>query len=81
MATLLCISQQFCLMSGRHVPHLEEVALKLHQRGLDLLLNVQDAMNHVERLREKDVRDLLSETEFVLRELLARDVPTEKVDQ
>ncbi len=55
--------------------------MKLHQRGLDLLLNVQDAMNHVERLREKDVRDLLSETEFVLRELLARDVPTQKVEQ
>ncbi len=51
--------------------------MKLHQRGLDLLLNVQDAMNHTDKLSEKDVSDLLREAEFVLRELLARDVPVE----
>lgn len=48
---------------------------QLHQRGVDLLLNVQDALNHVERLSPKDIRDLLAETEIVLRDLLARDVP------
>lgn len=48
---------------------------QLHQRGVDLLLEVQDALNHVEKLSSKDVRDLLTETEIVLRDLLARDVP------
>lgn len=51
--------------------------MKLHQRGVDLLLNVQDALGHVDRLAERDVRDLLRETEIVLRDLLARDVPVQ----
>jgi len=49
--------------------------MKLHQRGVDLLLNVQDALEHMDKLSAKDVSDLLRETEIVLRELLARDVP------
>lgn len=49
---------------------------RLHQRGVDLLLNVQDALNNIERLSAKDVRDLLAETELVLSHLLARDVPS-----
>lgn len=51
--------------------------MKLHQRGVDLLVNVQDALSHAHTLSEKDVRELLKETEFVLRQLLARDVPVE----
>jgi hypothetical protein len=35
--------------------------MKLHQRGVDLLLNIQDAMQHPEALSAKDVRDLLAE--------------------
>lgn len=45
----------------------------LHQRGIDLMLNVQSALDHAERLSVNDVRALLKETEVVLRELLARD--------
>lgn len=52
--------------------------MKLHQRGVDLLLNVQDALGHVHQLSEKDFRELLRETETVLRELLARDVPAKE---
>lgn len=54
--------------------------MKLHQRGVDLLLNVQDAMQHPGRLSPKDIRGLLEETEAVLRELLARDIPTQADD-
>lgn len=50
--------------------------MKLHQRGVDLLLNIQDAMQHPDTLSAKDVRDLLAEMESVLHDLLARDVPT-----
>ena len=55
--------------------------MKLHQRGVDLLLNVQDATQHLDRLSSKDIRDLLTETEVVLRELLARDIPREVEDE
>lgn len=51
--------------------------MKLHQRGVDLLLNVQDALDHMEKLSAQEVRALLTETEVVLRDLLARDQPTE----
>lgn len=49
--------------------------MKLHQRGIDLLLNLQDALEHPDKLAPKDIRDLLAEAEVVLRDLLARDVP------
>lgn len=48
--------------------------MKLHQRGLDLLLDVQDALQHSNKLSSEDVHNLLAETEIVLRNLLARDV-------
>lgn len=48
---------------------------RLHQRGVDLLLDVQGALDHVEKLSAKDIRNLLNEMEIVLRDLLARDVP------
>ena len=48
---------------------------RLHQRGVDLLLNVQTALEHLDKLTSREVADLLKETETVLRELLARDVP------
>lgn len=49
--------------------------MRLHQRGVDLLLNVQDALEHTDKLTAEDMRSLLRETETVLRELLARDMP------
>lgn len=51
--------------------------MRLHQRGVDLLLNIQDSLNHIERLSDTDVRNLLAEAELVLRDLLDRDVPVE----
>lgn len=52
--------------------------MKLHQRGIDLLLNIHDALEHSDKLSPKDVRALLAETEIVLRDLLARDVPKQE---
>lgn len=54
--------------------------MKIHQRGVDLLLNLQDALGHVDKLSEADVGTLLKEAEGVLRDLLARDVPVKEVD-
>ena len=51
--------------------------MKLHQRGVDLLLNVQSTLEHLEALPAHEVRNLLIETEIVLRDLLARDQPVE----
>ena len=49
--------------------------MKIHQRGIDLLVEIHTALDHVEKLSFKDVRDLLNEAEFVLREVPARDMP------
>jgi hypothetical protein len=54
--------------------------MKLHQRGVDLLLNVQSALEHLESLPAIEVRNLLIETEIVLRDLLARDRPVEPAE-
>ena len=49
--------------------------MKLHQRGVDLLVEIQTALDHIDKMSSKDVRGLLAETEVVLRDLLARDIP------
>lgn len=51
--------------------------MKLHQMGEYLLQVVRDRLAQKEHLSEKEVLELLRETEHVLRELLARDVVTE----
>ncbi|MBN9069846.1 MAG: hypothetical protein J0H60_26325 [Rhizobiales bacterium] len=48
---------------------------QLHQRGIDLLLNVMDAAEHAGKLSTEDIRSLLNEVAEVLGELLKRDVP------
>jgi hypothetical protein len=51
---------------------------QLHQRGVDLLLNVMDAAEHVEKLSHDDMRQILEEVAKVLGELLKRDVPVKR---
>jgi hypothetical protein len=51
---------------------------QLHQRGVDLLLNVMDAAEHVEELSPEDVRRMLKEVAEVLGDLLKRDVPVRR---
>lgn len=49
--------------------------MRLHQRGIDLLLNLQDVIEHLDKLPVAEVQALLKEAETVLRDLLARDAP------
>ncbi|QDB99454.1 hypothetical protein [Mesorhizobium sp. 8] len=49
--------------------------MHLHQRGIDLLVNVQDAADHVDSLTREDIRGILDETSVVLGRLLERDIP------
>jgi len=51
---------------------------QLHQRGVDLLLNVMDAAEHVEKLTHDDTRRILKEVADVLGELLKRDMSAER---
>lgn len=48
--------------------------MKLHQRGVDLLIRLRDALTHIDTLSEKEIRDLAREGEQVLRHLFARDL-------
>jgi len=52
--------------------------MQLHQRGVDLLLNVMDAADHVEKLTRDEMRQILEEVAEVLGELLKRDVPVKR---
>lgn len=54
--------------------------MELHQRGVDLLVTVMDAIDHQDKLEPSDVDWLLRETAQVLGELLKRDVPVERQD-
>ncbi|QDC00335.1 hypothetical protein [Mesorhizobium sp. 8] len=49
--------------------------MQVHQRGLDLLMNVQDAAAHIDSLTREDIRRLLEETSVVLGQLLERGIP------
>ncbi|MGN6773196.1 MAG: hypothetical protein ACTHJQ_25630 [Rhizobiaceae bacterium] len=52
--------------------------MQLHQRGVDLLLDVMDAAEHVDKLSHDEMRRLLKEVADVLGELLKRDVPEKR---
>lgn len=49
--------------------------MQVHQRGVDLLVNVLDAADNVDSLTRKEMRELLKEVGIVLGELLERDIP------
>jgi hypothetical protein len=47
----------------------------LHQRGVDLLIQVMDAKDHIDSLSREEIRKLLVEVSDVLMRLLERDIP------
>ena len=49
--------------------------MKLHLRGVELVTDLLDAADHVERMRPEELKALLKETAHVLADLLARDAP------
>ena len=48
---------------------------QLHARGVDLVVELLDAADHLTRLTPAETRDLLKEAAMVLGELLKRDIP------
>ena len=47
--------------------------MQLHQKGVDLLVNVMDAADHVEQLSHDEIRLLLKEVAEVMGQILERD--------
>ena len=47
--------------------------MELPQRGVDLLVNVLDASEHIDQLTRDDIRRLLREVAEVLSQILERD--------
>lgn len=52
--------------------------MRLHQRGVDLLVNVMDACDHLDKLSQEEIRMLLTEVAQVMGDLLKRDVPEKR---
>ncbi len=48
----------------------------LHQRGVDLLVNLMDAEEHFDTVEREELRSLISEAVVVFGEILQRDVPS-----
>ncbi len=51
---------------------------QLHARGVELVVDLLDAADHLEGLTPEDIRSLLRETASALADLLERDVPKER---
>ncbi len=47
----------------------------LHQRGVDLLINLMDVEEHFDTVERDELRRLISEAVIVFGEILRRDVP------
>ncbi len=47
--------------------------MQLHQRGVDLLVNVMDAADHIETLSPEEIRRLLKAVADVMGQILERD--------
>ena len=54
---------------------------RLHQRGIDLLLNLHSALDYSDQMSMEETRELLQEAEVVLRDLLARDIPQQSASE
>ncbi|NGN43496.1 hypothetical protein G6N74_20705 [Mesorhizobium sp. CGMCC 1.15528] len=48
---------------------------QLHARGVELVVELLDAAEHLEKIPAAEVKKLLRETSLVLGDLLARDIP------
>ena len=46
-----------------------------HARGVELVVELLDAAEHIDRIPASDLKALLTETAMILGELLKRDVP------
>jgi hypothetical protein len=51
-----------------------------HVRGVELVVELLDAAEHIDRLPTVELKALLEETAMILGELLKRDVPPQQRD-
>ncbi len=51
--------------------------MRLHQRGVDLLVDLMDAEQHFDTISRDELRRLISEAVVVFGQILERDVPQE----
>lgn len=54
--------------------------MRLHQRGLELVVELLEAAEHLDRIGPLEHRELLLEAAQVMGDLLARDVPQTEPD-
>lgn len=50
--------------------------MQLHSRGVELMVELQDAADRADQLSPEEIRQLLLETATVLGDLLKRDIPS-----
>lgn len=53
----------------------EEAAMRLHQRGVDLLVDLMDAEQHFDKATPDELRRLIHEAVEVFGQMLERDIP------
>lgn len=51
--------------------------MRLHQRGVDLLVDLMDAEQHFDEFPSAELKKLISEAVVVFGQLLERDIPDE----
>jgi hypothetical protein len=54
---------------------------ELHARGVELVVELLDAADHVHNLKPEELAGLLRETATVLGDLLKRDIPPTRAAQ
>jgi hypothetical protein len=59
----------------------EAMMPELHRRGVELVVDLLDAADQVDCMRQEELRSLLRETAQVLGDLLKRDIPEEPEEQ
>ena len=52
--------------------------MKLHQRGVDLLVDLMDAEQHFDKATPEELHRLIKEAVVVFGQLLERDIPDER---
>lgn len=53
---------------------------ELHKHGLELVVDLLDAADHLEMMPQEEVRRLLRDTADVLADLLRRDIPPPRAE-
>ncbi|MHA6684207.1 hypothetical protein [Mesorhizobium sp. A556] len=51
--------------------------MRLHQRGVDLLVNLMDTQDHFDNVSREELRQLIHEAVIVFGQIIERDTPEE----